>query len=124
MKYRNRKTREIVEVISYSPWVDRSENDWVSYIDSNGVEHHRVQGLNIYWDFEIAPCDTNINGLKWEYLVEKVEFNANTLNSILNGYGNNGWELVGMVDRLGGFKLFIFKKPILDNCGCNCSTYE
>ena len=124
MKYRNRKTGEIGEITSYSSNTDRTKDDYVSYIDSKGVEHHRERGLNINWDFEIAACNTDINCLKWEYLVEKVAFNANTLNSILNEYGNNGWELVGMVDRFGGFKLFIFKKPIFDNCGCNCVSYE
>ena len=31
---------------------ERDDQDWVSYIDSKGVEHHVEHGLNIYWDFE------------------------------------------------------------------------
>ena len=31
---------------------ERNDDDWVSYIDSKGVEHHTERGLNIYWDFE------------------------------------------------------------------------
>lgn len=121
MKYRFRRSGEIVDIISYSQGVDRSENDWVSYIDSKGGEHHKVKGYNFYWDFEIAPCNEDIY-FKWEYKAEKIAFDSNTFIDILNKYGKEGWELVDIMDRLGGFKLFIFKKPVIDNPICNCNT--
>ena len=55
MKKRLRKTGEIVDVIDFcciELIKERDDKDWVSYIDSKGVEHHVEQGLNIYWDFE------------------------------------------------------------------------
>lgn len=55
MKKRIRKTGEIVDVISYNKYTTtrrNSELDWVSYVDSKGMEHEHEKGLNIYWDFE------------------------------------------------------------------------
>lgn len=55
MKKRIRKTGEIVDVISYNKYTTtkrNSELDWVSYIDSKGIEHEHEKRLNIYWDFE------------------------------------------------------------------------
>lgn len=56
MKARNRKTGEIVDIIFYSQLSEagRSSQDYVSYIDSEGVEHEK-ENLNYYWDFE--PID-------------------------------------------------------------------
>lgn len=55
MKKRIRKTGEIVDVISHNKYTSTARNselDWVSYIDSKGMEHEHEKGLNIYWDFE------------------------------------------------------------------------
>ena len=53
MKKRLRKTGEIVDVINYSaPNLGREKDDYVSYIDSKGIEHVAEHGLNIHWDFE------------------------------------------------------------------------
>ena len=54
MKKRIRKTGEIVDVISYCTPMggSRCNSDYVSYIDSNGVEHDKEQGLHYNWDFE------------------------------------------------------------------------
>lgn len=55
MKKRLRKTGEIMDVIDFcciELIKERDDQDWVSYIDSKGVEHHVEHGLNIYWDFE------------------------------------------------------------------------
>lgn len=49
--------------------------------------------------------------MKWEYKVEKIKFNSYTVEDILNKYGEEGCELVNMIDRLDGYKLFIFKRP-------------
>ena len=76
MKKRIRKTGEIVDVIScnkYTNTARNSELDWVSYIDSKGVEHEHEKGLNIYWDFEDvkeAP-DTHINWEQRRYEIAK-----------------------------------------------------
>lgn len=55
MKYKIRKTQEIVDVITYRAddydTKERRNNDWVSFIDSKGEEHHK-EHLNIWWDFE------------------------------------------------------------------------
>lgn len=47
-----RKTGEEITIISYGGGIDRSDVlDYVSYIDSHGVEHPREK-LNPYWDVE------------------------------------------------------------------------
>ena len=52
MKYRNRKTNEIVDVVCYSgcSYV-KTEQDYVCYYDSEG---NKVigKGLSLIWDFE------------------------------------------------------------------------
>ena len=42
MKKKLRKTGEIVDVIDWYAYykTDRDKDDWVSYVDANGVEHH------------------------------------------------------------------------------------
>lgn len=70
MKYRIRKTGEIVDVISYStPFgSERSKSDAVSFIDSKGVEHHSEK-LNIYWDLEELAHETKFvskGDVDWE----------------------------------------------------------
>ena len=78
MKKKIRKTGEIVDVISYNKYTTtrrNSELDWVSYIDSKGVEHEHEKRLNIYWDFEDveeAP-DTDVN---WEQVRIKAAISA------------------------------------------------
>lgn len=71
MKARNRKTGEIVDVIFYSQLSEagRSSQDYVSYIDSKGVEHEK-ESLNYYWDFE--PIDnTQDEDLHWQDVKER-----------------------------------------------------
>lgn len=65
MKYRIRKTGEVVDVISYSHVLGttRSWDDKVSYIDSKGIEHHLEEGLNVYWDFE--PVEDKHQDIYW-----------------------------------------------------------
>lgn len=72
MKARVRKTGEIVDVIAFSHYTNRTDCDYVSYIDSKGVEHDTITGLNFYWDFE--PIE-NITDIAWEqrrYEIAKV----------------------------------------------------
>lgn len=120
MKYRNRKTGEIVEIISYSYNTDRTKDDYVSYIDSKGVEHPREKGLNINWDFEIVGCEeTCINHIQWEYMMKNVS-SLNPMDTFnLVELGNQGWELCSAIhyDRIYQIQ-FIFKRPkeVLPKC--------
>ena len=59
LKYRLRKTDELVEIVAWETTEKgaRSEKDWVSYIDSSGVEHIK-EHLTLEWDFVIdSPFD-------------------------------------------------------------------
>ena len=50
-KARIRKTGEEIYVVGYKGEQDkRRKTDWVSYIDSKGVEHEMVKEMNPYWD--------------------------------------------------------------------------
>lgn len=68
MKKRIRKTGEIVAVISYNKYTSTAripELDWVSYVDSKGMEHEHEKGLNIYWDFEDVE-EVQSTNIDWE----------------------------------------------------------
>ena len=58
IKYIIRSTGEEVEVIDFENKErgDRTEFDWVSYIDSKGKEHIKEK-LNIQFDFKPQPTD-------------------------------------------------------------------
>lgn len=59
MKAKIRKTGETVDVICFSNCSTiRNSLDYVSYIDSKGIEHDR-ESLNFYWDFEPTETVTN-----------------------------------------------------------------
>lgn len=57
-KYSIRSTQEEVEVIAFHQEIDgdRSESDWVTYIDSEGKEHIK-EHLNIQLDFKAVMND-------------------------------------------------------------------
>lgn len=81
MKKKFRKTGEIVDVISYNKYTTtkrNSELDWVSYIDSKGVEHEHEKSLNIYWDFEDVKevPDTDIDWEQRRYEIAKTMLHA------------------------------------------------
>lgn len=60
LKYRLRKTDELVEIVAWETAEkgSRSENDWVSYIDSHGEEHVK-EHLTLEWDFVMdSPFDS------------------------------------------------------------------
>lgn len=66
LKYRIRKTDEPVEVVAWETAEKgaRSENDWVSYIDSHGEEHVK-EHLTLEWDFVIdSPFESLMS--KWD----------------------------------------------------------
>lgn len=81
MKKRIRKTGEIVDVIAWYNLMgaERDKDDSVSYIDSNGNECVKVEGLNLAWDFEDAEeaLSTDIN---WE------QVRVNAAISALQGF--------------------------------------
>ena len=68
MKKRIRKTGEIVDVVTYSTpcGAIRNECDSVSYVDSQGNEHDRELGLNIFWDFESVEGELTTE-IDWEH---------------------------------------------------------
>lgn len=88
MKAKNRKTGEVVDIISYSQ-LSAAERcpgqDYVSYIDSQGVEHYK-EDLNYYWDFELISIrDENIH---WQDVRERAAIAAMQgllANSVLIG---------------------------------------
>lgn len=60
LKYRIRKTDELVEIVAWETAEKgaRSDSDWVSYIDSAGVEHIK-EHLTLEWDFVIdSPLES------------------------------------------------------------------
>ena len=85
MKRRIRKTGEIVDVISYNKYTNTARNsklDWVSYIDSKGMEHEHEKGLNIYWDFEDIE-EVKSTDIDWEQVRIKAAISA------LQGFTSN-----------------------------------
>lgn len=85
MKKRIRKTGEIVDVIScnvYTSTLRKPESDWVSYIDSKGMEHEHKKGLNIHWDFENVE-EVPSTDIDWEQLRIKAAVSA------LQGFASN-----------------------------------
>lgn len=66
MKYRLRKTDELVEIVAWetADKGSRSDSDWVSYIDASGVEHFK-EHLTLEWDFVIDSPFENLMS-KWE----------------------------------------------------------
>lgn len=80
MKYKIRKTGEIIDVVSYSSMTstERSEiYDWVDYIDSNGNEIRHAQ-LNKYWDLELV--NETENDIDWEQ--RRYELVKETMNGL------------------------------------------
>lgn len=73
MKAKIRKTGEIVDVISCNHCSTiRSHQDYVSYIDSKGIEHDR-ESLNYYWDFELIET---VNDEHWQDVRERASIAA------------------------------------------------
>ncbi len=65
MKYRLRKTDEQVEVIEHNTVEKgaRNDNDWVSFIDSQGGEHIK-EHLTLEWDFILeSPFENSLLNL-------------------------------------------------------------
>lgn len=96
MKAKIKKTGEIVDVITYNHCSTiRSSQDFVSYIDSKGVEHDR-ESLNYYWDFESIEADV-INNEHWNDVRERAAIAA--LQGILS-WGENAFSYEGVIDEI------------------------
>lgn len=84
MKARNRKTGEIVDVISYSSSTTQTNGSYVSYIDSEGIKHDAERG-NYFWDFEPLPeipIETKLNfasGILTELIRGEKEYTTSEL---------------------------------------------
>lgn len=94
MKARIRKTGEIVDIIGYNHCSTiRSHQDYVSYIDSKGIEHDR-ESLNYYWDFE--PIETN-NNEHWQEVRERAAIAA--MQGMLS-CGEEAFSYQGVTDEI------------------------
>lgn len=82
MKKKLRKTGEIIEIISWYTFLgtERSETDYVSYIDSEGNEYPKEKGLNIYWDFEDVDEELT-KEIDWEQV--RIDVATVAMNGIL-----------------------------------------
>lgn len=82
MKYRIRKTNEIVDVVGYSAYthIRFPATDYVCYIDSKG-EEVIGRGLNLIWDFEPIN-EESANSFDWQS--SRAEAAKVTLCAIIN----------------------------------------
>lgn len=75
-----RKTREEIIIVSYGGGIDRSDVlDYVSYIDSKGVEHPREK-LNLYWDIEVIDDRQELAKQQLENSMNAVKLTQETAN--------------------------------------------
>lgn len=76
MKAILRTTGEIVDIISFNGSAIRTQLDFVSYIDSKGVEHDR-ESLNYYWDFaRLDTEDEDRDAAHWQEVRERAAIAA------------------------------------------------
>lgn len=91
MRKRIKKTGEIVEVVNYkSALSERRNDDFVTYIDSNGFKHDNVKLLNVDFDFEDVPKNKPCDNINWEerrYEIAKSMLAAFLSNSCSTVYG-------------------------------------
>jgi hypothetical protein len=87
MKARRRSNGELVDIVSFSGSSIRTSLDFVSFIDSNGVEHDR-ESLNYYWDFEpieTSPIETSYSD-HWQDVRERAAIAA--MQGVMNFFGS------------------------------------
>ena len=79
-----RKTGEEITIVSYQGRVDRSDElDYVSYIDSNGVEHPREK-MNLFWDVEVFDRQKELVEQQTKNAKMAMECANRNLENILN----------------------------------------
>lgn len=106
LKYRLRKTDELVEIVAWETAEKgaRNENDWVSYIDSAGVEHIK-EHLTLEWDFVIdSPFEKIISGGFGSSLPAFDPWEARRYELakefVLKGLAGSACDAVDMADKL------------------------
>jgi hypothetical protein len=106
LKYRLRKTDESVEIVAWETAEKgaRNENDWVSYIDSNGNEHIK-EHLTLEWDFVAEdPFSGGILGGLTESIVKMDPWEARRYELakefLLHGLADSAKGSVAMADFL------------------------
>ena len=74
-----------MDVVTYSTpcGAIRNECDSVSYVDSQGNEHDRELGLNIFWDFESVEGELTTE-IDWEQ--RRYEIAKDAVQGILFGF--------------------------------------
>lgn len=105
LKYRLRKTDELVEVIAWETADKgaRNENDWVSYIDASGVEHIK-EHLTLEWDFVLdSALDKMLSG-GWGSMEKFDPWEARRYELakefVLKGLAESARGAVAMADKL------------------------
>lgn len=100
MKYRIRKTNEIVDVVGYSACTHtRFPEDYVCYID-NKEEEIVGRGLNLIWDFEPIN-EESVNALNWQSFRAKAA--KDILCAMIAKFGTSDIDMndvVGWTDSL------------------------
>ena len=71
----------------YIPF-ERNDSDFVSYIDSKGIEHSKIHGLNLNFDFE----DVDIDWEERRYCIAKDIMAAFLSNSNVAVHGDSAEE--------------------------------
>lgn len=106
LKYRIRKTDEPVEIIAWetSEKGARSENDWVSYIDADGVEHIK-EHLTLEWDFVATdPFGGGIMSSLSDYIAKMDNWEPRRYELakefMLKGHAVDERDAVAMADNL------------------------
>ena len=91
MKKRIKKTGEIVDVMAWHnpSGYERNIDDYVSYIDSNGMPHISEEGMNILRDFDDVEevLNTDIN---WEQV--RIDTAIKICNSLISNVGDSVFE--------------------------------
>ena len=91
MRKRIKKTGEIVEVVNYkSVFSEKRNDDFVTYVDSNGFKHENVKLMNVNFDFEDVPKNEPSDNINWEerrYEIAKSMLAAFLSNSCSSVYG-------------------------------------
>ena len=95
LKYRLRKTDQLVEIVAWETADKgaRNESDWVSYIDEQGVEHIK-EHLTLEWDFVIdSPLDSLMSKLEPTKLPEYDPWEQRRYDMVKEMAIEKGWTI-------------------------------
>lgn len=101
MKYRIRKTNEIVDVVGYSACTHTRfpATDYVCYIDNKG-EEIVGRGLNLIWDFEPISEESTFDWQSFRNQASKDILCAIISQPNIGYYGNEVEDAVIFADKL------------------------